>query len=300
MYYGWKPYVSVAQRRIQAEREARRQAKKGTALSPVTLTTRAIANTFWGKSWCENLERYSDYENRLPRGRSYVRNGSVIDLRIEAGQIKAQVIGSSLYKIHIEVAALPKARWQQIGKDCAGSIDTLVELLQGRLSDAVMERICRPATGLFPSPKEIKLSCSCPDWADMCKHVAAVLYGTGARLDAQPDLLFTLREVDAKELVAGAGAGLAAPKGKPAKGRLLEDAGGEALSAIFGIDIAQDVHDREAHAPAAATPAAEARKAARSSARRKPAKRARARRPASTAFQAKRVTRAARRQLETT
>lgn len=250
MYFGWKPYVSVAQRRMNAEREAKRQAKKGTPLSPVALATRTIANTFWGKSWCENLERYSDYENRLPRGRAYVRNGSVIDLRIEAGQIKAQVIGSSLYKIHIEVAALPKTHWQRISKDCAGSIDTLVELLQGRLSDAVMERICRPATGLFPSPREIKLSCSCPDWADMCKHVAAVLYGTGARLDAQPDLLFTLRKVDAQDLVASAGAGLSAPKDRPATAKVLEHADSDALSSIFGIDIARDERAGDAALPA--------------------------------------------------
>lgn len=290
MYFGWKPYVSAAQRRINAEREARRQAKKGTALSPVRLNTRTIAATFWGKSWCDNLERYSDYENRLPRGRTYVRNGSVIDLRIEAGQIKALVMGSSLYKIRIEVAALPKTHWQQISKDCAGSIDTLVELLQGRLSDAVMERICRPATGLFPSPKEIKLSCSCPDWADMCKHVAAVLYGTGARLDAQPDLLFTLRKVDAQALVAGAGAGLSVAKGKPAKGKVLEHAGGDALSDIFGIDIAHEAHTGEAAAP---TPGdGEPRKTPRTAASRKTKKRTQGRVAATTAKSKRRVGRA--------
>lgn len=295
MYFGWKPYVSVAQRRMQAEREAKRQAKKGTALSPVRLNTRTIAATFWGKSWCENLERYSDYENRLPRGRTYVRNGSVIDLRIEAGQIKALVMGSSLYKISIKVAALPKRQWSQIRKDCAGSIDTLVELLQGRLSDAVMARICRPAAGLFPAPKEIQLNCSCPDWADMCKHVAAVLYGTGARLDAQPDLLFTLRKVDAKQLVVGAGAGLSVAKAKPAKGKTLEHAGNDALAEMFGIDIASDVHDTDATAPMAATPKTiEARKPARRSASSAPTKRLGARTSALTAPKAKRVTQAAR------
>jgi len=68
-----------------------------------------------------------------------------------------------------------------------------------------MDRVCREGDGLFPSPAEIKLSCSCPDWADMCKHVASALYGVGARLDQKPQLLFVLRGVDENELIAGAG-----------------------------------------------------------------------------------------------
>jgi len=213
-YFGWKPYVPVAKRRKQAEKVAAKMQKKGATLTPVIGGRGSIAKTFWGKAWCENLERYSDYENRLPRGRTYVRNGSVIDLKISEGAIQAQVMGSSLYKVEVKVAAVPGSQWQAIGADCAGSIDTLVELLQGKLSKAVMERICTPKTGLFPAPKEISFTCSCPDWASMCKHVAAVLYGIGARLDNQPDLLFSLRRVDAKDLVAQAGAGL--PKGKKA------------------------------------------------------------------------------------
>jgi len=135
------------------------------------------------EAWCENLERYSDFQNRLPRGRTYLRNGSVIDLQIASGEVKALVCGSSVYQVAVKIMPVSKARWKSICKDCAGAIDSLVELLQGRLSRAVMERICREKTGLFPSPKEIQLSCSCPDWAFMCKHIAAVLYGIGARLD---------------------------------------------------------------------------------------------------------------------
>ncbi len=239
MYYGWKPYVSVAKRKSMAEREAKRMSKSGSPLSPVAIDGRTIASTFWGKSWCENLERYSDYENRLPRGRTYARNGSVIDLRIEAGKVQALVMGSSLYKTNITVAAVPSKQWQEISADCAGSIDTLVELLQGKLSDAVMSRICRPANGLFPAPKELKFECSCPDWADMCKHVAAVLYGVGARLDKQPELLFTLRKVDAQALVAGASAGgmdMALSQRKPGKAKVL-DAGDASLAGLFGIDL---------------------------------------------------------------
>jgi len=236
-YYGWRPYVSVAQRRRQAVAEMAKLKKKGQPVSPVVVEGRTIVKTFWGKAWCENLERYSDFENRLPRGRTYVRNGSVIDLQIAPGEIKALVSGSEIYKVQVKVTPVAKARWQSICKDCAGAIDSLVELLQGRFSKGVMERVCRQKTGLFPSPDEIQLSCSCPDWAGMCKHVAAVLYGIGARLDHQPELIFRLHNVDEQQLIAGAGKALPLAKKAPAAGKIL---GNEDLSAIFGLDMAQE------------------------------------------------------------
>src|SRR3954471_15440835 len=190
--YAWKPYVPVAERRRKAMREMEKRSQKGHAVSPVTVEGRTIAKTFWGKAWCENLEGYSDFANRLPRGRTYVRNGSVIDLQIGPGEIQALVSGTDIYRVVVRVVPVTKARWESICKDCAGAIDSLIELLQGRFSRGVMERICRQNTGLFPSPREIKLSCSCPDSAGMCKHVAAVLYGIGARVDEQPELLFRL------------------------------------------------------------------------------------------------------------
>jgi uncharacterized Zn finger protein len=197
---------------------------------------RMIAKTFWGKSWCENLERYSDYSNRLPRGRTYVRNGSVVDLQIKRGSIQALVSGSELYEVTLKVAPVGRQRWKSICEDCAGAIDSLVELLQGRFSKGVMERICRQSQGLFPSPAEIKLSCSCPDGARMCKHVAAVLYGVGARFDHQPELLFRLREVDEKELIVKAGKALPLAKLAPAATKVL---GSQDLADIFGLDMAQ-------------------------------------------------------------
>jgi uncharacterized Zn finger protein len=234
-YWAWKPYVSVAERRKTAEKTAAKAKKAGAELLPVASYRGAIAKTFWGKAWCDNLEHYSDYANRLPRGRTYVRNGSVIDLRITAGEVRAQVMGSSLYSVEVTVTKVPDKQWKDIGADCSGSIDSLVELLQGKLSKAVMERICKPGVGLFPAPKDIKFDCSCPDWASMCKHVAAVLYGVGARLDHQPELLFGLRRVDAKDLVAQAGAGLPKAKKGPAAGRVLDDS---ALADVFGIEMA--------------------------------------------------------------
>ena len=234
MYYQWRPYVSVAERRRAAEREIQKLKKKGHPVAPVVIDGRLIARTFWGKAWCDNLERYSDYSNRLPRGRTYVRNGSVIDLQIAPGEVNAMVSGSAIYRVAVKVSAVPKARWTSICTDCAGAIDSLVELLQGRFSKGVMERICQQKTGLFPAPAEIQFSCSCPDWASMCKHVAAVLYGSGARLDEQPELLFKLRKVDEKDLIAKAGKGLPLSKKGPARDKVLTADG---LSELFGLEM---------------------------------------------------------------
>jgi uncharacterized Zn finger protein len=261
MWYDYKPYVSVAQRRDRAARAATKLARqKGRALSPVAIEGRTIARTFWGRSWCENLERYSDYESRLPRGRTYVRNGSVLDLYIAAGQVNALVSGTEIYRVAIEVSPLSRARWSSLCRDCSGAIDSLVELLQGRFSDAVMDRICRERSGLFPSPAEIELSCTCPDWATMCKHVAAVLYGIGARLDKQPDLLFILRKVDAGDLIAQAGGALPLSRATPAADKILASDG---LSELFGLDMAAADPD--------AAPTTRSRRRARGRAARAPA-----------------------------
>ena len=234
MSFGWKPYVSVAERRRLAEREMAKLRKKGHSHAPVTIQGRKLGTTFWGKAWCDNLESYSDFANRLPRGRTYVRNGSVIDLQVRGGEIRAMVMGSELYEVTVEVSPIPKAQWSAICKDCSGSIDSLVELLQGRLSQAVMERVCQQRVGLFPAPAEIKLSCSCPDWASMCKHVAAVLYGIGARLDEQPELAFKLRAVDHAELIVSAAKGPTLSTKTPASARVLD---ADDLSALFGLEL---------------------------------------------------------------
>jgi uncharacterized Zn finger protein len=234
-YYGFAPYVPVAQRRAQAAREMEKLRKKGRSVVPVVIEGRGIAKSFWGKAWCENLERYSDFESRLPRGRTYVRNGSVVDLQLEHGQVRALVMGSSLYNVKIEIASVPAARWRAILKDCAGSIGSLVELLSGKLSKNVMERVCRKGDGLFPAPSEIRMSCSCPDGARMCKHVAATLYGAGARLDATPDLIFALRGVESSELIANAGADLPITHSGGVGTRILAD---DDLAALFGVEMA--------------------------------------------------------------
>ena len=231
-YDRFKPYVPVAQRRAQAAKEVAKRTKKGQTVSPVNIGGKAIASTFWGKAWCTNLEGYSDFANRLPRGRTYVRNGAVVDLKIEKGRIKALVSGSELYKVEIDIAALPKPKWAALKAQCAGKIGTLVELLQGKLSKAVMETVTDREKGLFPKPKEIEMTCSCPDYAGMCKHVAATMYGVGNRLDSSPELLFTLRCVDHTELIEQAipAAPLEGKSGTPA-------IAADELGAIFGIEI---------------------------------------------------------------
>lgn len=244
-YREWRPYVPAAERRRKAEKKLLRLKKK-QSVSPVTIEGRAIATSFWGKSWCSNLERYSDYENRLPRGRTYVRNGSVVDLQIAKGTVSALVSGSTLYTVTITIAPVPEQRWMGICRDCAGTIDSLVALLQGRLSKGVMDRVCREGDGLFPSPREIELSCSCPDWADMCKHVAAVLYGVGARLDEKPALLFELRGVDENEMLAIAGRELSLNKIAPAGTKLLDD---NDVAALFGLEMAEAVGSETATGP---------------------------------------------------
>ena len=229
MYNKWPRYVSVAERRAKADKKINKLRKSGKEIYPIEIQGRKITRTFWGNAWCSHLEKFSDFSNRLPRGRTYVRNGSVCHLGINQGQASAIVIGSELYNVDISIAPLAKKTWQTIQTICSGEIGSLLELLQGKLSDNVMKTVTDTRTGLFPQPREIELNCSCPDWAIMCKHVAAVLYGIGARLDESPELLFLLREVDHRDLITDR---LSIPLSTRKKRQVSGD-----LSDIFGIDL---------------------------------------------------------------
>ncbi len=240
--YGWRPYVSVGATPRQAQRKMNALRKKGVDVQPVEIEGRKIAKSFWGKAWCDHLESFSDYENRLPRGRTYVRNGSVCHLEISEGEVKAKVAGSEIYDLHIEIETLPAKKWDAIKKRCAGQIGSLLELLQGKLSDQVMMVVSDRKEGLFPLPDEISLKCNCPDWARMCKHVAAVLYGIGARLDQQPELLFKLRGVDNEELIAADAE--AAVSAATSRGKAKRLATGD-LADVFGIDLDMSIDKTE-------------------------------------------------------
>lgn len=276
-YGGWAPYIPVAQRQRQAKQKVAALNKKGHNCQPITIEGRVIVKSFWGKAWCDNLESYMDYENRLPRGRTYVRNGSVVHLDIRSGEIEATVSGSELYQVRVSIAPAAKAKWKRLCNDCSGAIGSLVELLRGRFSDHVMGIITRKETGLFPAPSEIKLKCSCPDWATMCKHVAAVLYGVGARLDQSPELLFALRSVNHEELITQA-ATAANLTGKTASAgpELAESE----IGAVFGIELDSQT------ATTKPAPAKARRKARKHAPRKHPAKAPRQKTRATTARRA--------------
>lgn len=196
--------VSTAGLRAFARKIAKQVEKEeGRTLFPVESAGRSVAKSFWGKAWCRNIESYQDYESRLPRGRSYLKNGTVIDLEIEPGKVTALVVGGELYHVSIAIDPVRPERWEELRRQCAGRIESFIDLVAGKLTEPVIELLCSPETGLFPAPDEIHLNCDCPDWADLCKHLAAVLYGVGVRLDADPELLFILRGVDPSELFGG-------------------------------------------------------------------------------------------------
>ena len=238
--FGWPRYIPVTEQRLKALKKVEKLRKKGMEICPVEIEGRKIARTFWGSGWCSHLESFSDYANRLPRGRSYVRNGFVCHLAISEGIIEAIVCGTHLYNVKIWVEKLPEQKWQQIKKQCAGQIGSILELLQGKLAKNIMTVVADREKGLFPLPAEIALSCDCPDWADMCKHVAAALYGVGRRLDEQPELLFLLRGVNLDDLIAeGAEEALTSRVGSSKKGKSRRVADTE-LEAVFGIDLGDE------------------------------------------------------------
>lgn len=235
-YYGYSPYVNQSTRRARAAGFAAQQLKKtGKALTPVVAAGRSAAGSFWGHAWCKHIATFSDYSNRLPRGMTYLRNGSVIDLKIQRGEVTALVSGSDIYKISIKIKTLSKPQWQRIKTECSNSVVSLLDLFQGKINKSVIDKLIDGKTGILPSPSEISMDCSCPDNARLCKHLAAVMYGIGTRLDSAPELLFTLRDVDHLELV-----------GKVLDGDLLDQTlasekstslEGADLGELFGIEI---------------------------------------------------------------
>lgn len=226
-FYGRFPeYVPVAERRAKALLQARKLEKRGRKLDPVKLEGKRIASSFWGKAWCANIESYSDFSNRLPRGRTYLRSGAVVDLILAEGRLEALVAGSSLYQCKIEIKPLARKRWKNLVQLCSGQIDSTVALLQGRVPERLLEAIVDRDAGLFPAPREMDLFCSCPDSAQLCKHLAAVLYAAGARLDRSPELFFTLRSLKMAELVVTA-------RPRPVR----EGPGEGELESIFGIEL---------------------------------------------------------------
>ncbi len=253
--FGGYASLSVPEMQARAAKQVAALEKRGRTLAPVVIEGRKIAATFWGKAWCATLESYSDYATRLPRGRTYARNGMVIDLVIEAGKIQALVSGTDVYEVRVDILPLAPAAWKEMIAACAGRIDSVIALLEGRLPEEILGVIARTENGLFPTPRQIMFRCSCPDAASMCKHIAATLYGVGARFDERPDLFFVLRGVDKDELITKGSIGprVAAVDAS----RRIDPA---RLTEIFGIELE----------PAPATPAKKKTQVAKKPAAKKP------------------------------
>lgn len=233
----YPPYISVAEKKAKAARALNKLMKKNQSIRPVVINGRTIASSWWGKSWNSNLERYADYSNRIERGRSYVRHGSVLDLQVSTGKATALVQGtrSQPYRVEIKIKKIETKKWSHMKESCGDRLTSLHELLSGKFPMDLKDVFFSKDSGLFPSPLEIDFSCSCPDWAHMCKHVAAALYGIGARLDEDPSLFFILRNIKVDELISGAAKNKSRQlldKAKKKSGRILENDG---ISDLFGI-----------------------------------------------------------------
>ncbi|MCF8055653.1 MAG: hypothetical protein K9K37_03325 [Desulfocapsa sp.] len=237
--WDYPKYVTVAEKKAKAAKKLLQLKKKMPGITPVVIDGNTLARTWWGKSWNKNLERYADYSNRIGRGKSYVRHGAVLDLKIKGGQVTALVQGTRAkpYEVVIRISPMNKANWDQIRKQCQAELRSLPDLLAGKFPKALGEIFLAEGKGLFPTPQEISFDCSCPDWATMCKHVAATLYGIGARLDEDPLLFFTLRQADTEELVARAvqeKTGDLLARADRKSSRVIGEAD---LSSLFGIDM---------------------------------------------------------------
>ena len=231
-WYG-RDYESVDQKRRKAAKLIETLRKKHPDIKPVCIEGRTLAKSFWGKAWCKQMDLMADHDNRLPRGRSYARNGAICHLEIRRGEVEAWISGTHMYTVRVRVKPLAPAHWERIQAACRGKIATMLDLLQGKLSKEVMAVVADPESGIFPKPDEIDYDCSCPDWAKLCKHAAAVFYGIGSRLDEEPELLFLLRHADPVELFSLDMTALATDEEESVLG-------GVALGNLFGIELLAD------------------------------------------------------------
>ncbi len=237
--YWNRPYYSppsTEELKHNAERTKEKARKKGIIYSPVIVEGRKICTSWWGISWCQNLERYADYASRIDRGKRYVRNGSVIDLQISRGKVTARVQGTrkAPYKVEIRISPLSEEKCQVIMNRCGRKLESLDALLSGDFPEDMKDLFFEEG-GLFPTPAEISLNCSCPDWALMCKHVAAVLYGIGTRFDHDPLLFFELRGLDVNQFIDVTLKNRVNERLENVDNRTSRMMDSEDLSAIFGV-----------------------------------------------------------------
>lgn len=242
-YSRWPRYISVTQKRAKAQKKLQQLRKKKPDLKPVIIEGSVLAHSWWGKAWNSNLEKYADYHNRIGRGRSYVRHGSILDLQITAGKVEALVMGtgSSPYSVTITIKPVKKALWSHIQKVCEGKLESLQELLIGKFPKTLSEIFTAKGHGLFPSPRDIEFDCNCPDWASMCKHVAAVLYGVGVRFDKSPELFFKLRKMEMSDLITKAVHAKSKQLLKKSKRKTSRKIDDSEIAHIFNIDLEDNI-----------------------------------------------------------
>jgi uncharacterized Zn finger protein len=231
MWWNFEPRKSVGQRKAEGK-IAIHKLLKGKPAQPVVGKRGTVATTFWGKAWVSHIRSIGEFESRLDRGRAIAGNGTLLHMEIEEGVVRAYVAGSELYSIGVKIQPLKPKRWEQIKSACAGNLGSMVELLQGKFSDEVMRVLIDPKTGMFPSDNDFDLDCSCPDWTRLCKHLAGVLFAVGAKLDQQPELLFTLRGVNPIDLIQ---VSPVVAKSTSDTSDVLDQS---ALSDVFGVDFA--------------------------------------------------------------
>lgn len=200
-FYGYFDTPSVAELRQMAKDSL----AKNKDYDPVIFEGNSrskICKSWWGDAWCRNLDRYADWDNRIDRGRSYLRNGTVIDLKMNGGEIYAKVQGSreTPYTVKITIDPINEKKSRKIEKQAAGKIQNIEALLTGTFPESLKEDFFQEGM-LFPSLKEIHFNCSCPDWASLCKHVAATLFGVGVRLDTDPKIFFQMRGINIEDFV---------------------------------------------------------------------------------------------------
>lgn len=224
---------------IQAKLEkkiARRRQEGEPLQSLLPNAKRDLCTTFWGQAWNRHLVAHAQYQGAMSPARTALRRGQVMDLQITPGEARSVVAHHDLWEVHIHIKPLDEETWSELKTACAGKIGSLLELLDGKLSDEVMREVTHTEHGLFPSPGEIRCRCTCEDESDLCRHSAATLYGVGVKLDESPALLFELRQVNPAELSAAVTSSMG-EWDLPDFAINAEDLPMGDLSALFGIDL---------------------------------------------------------------
>jgi uncharacterized Zn finger protein len=194
----------------QAKGGIKSQAKRG-----------AFGQSWWAQRWIGVLESF-DIGARLGRGRSYARGGQVLSIDIDKGKVKAQVQGSrpKPYAITITIQALSRSEWKKLANALSGQAIFAAKLLAGEMPQDIEQVFTEAGLSLFPQKsQDLETDCSCPDWSNPCKHIAAVYYLLGEEFDRDPFLLFKLRGLSREELIpllGEAGAGRPTPAAEPA------------------------------------------------------------------------------------